>query len=488
MPFFKQFLVIIFFVFFVWSHVFSQPTKESALRKKYSPAQLKQDADLIKNIVLSMHPVIGIYNSRDYYTNLFDSYIGSLNDSLDEKQFRIRTKIVLDQLHCGHTESLLSRAYYKEAAKQTYNFSPYFFIPIKNKVYMLAALNKKKDTLIKKGVEIISINGVSTDSIIRYSKRFISSDGFNQTGKEHYLQLGFNSFYPSLFGRPDTFTVDYLVGTTLKRTKYKAIKLKTIPPLPLAIKTDSSFTHYHLAKMKFGYLDEENVTMHLKLDAFSRKRSKMAYRKIFRELKKNKTENLIIDLRNNGGGSLENCYNLLSYLLDTAQTQTLRTSIRSYPYKKYTALPVIYKLMRFGLGTISKKKTINDTDNFVYTIKPKKKYHYNNKIYVLINGGSFSASCLVAAYLKANNKAVFVGEETAGAIEGCNAGITPYYTLPNTKAKIRMPAFRIVHDVSPNITGHGIVPDHKIEYGISDILSRRDLEIIKVKELIKTSK
>jgi C-terminal processing protease CtpA/Prc len=240
--------------------------------------------------------------------------------------------------------------------------------------------------------------------------------------------------------------------------------------------------------MKFGFLDDENVTMHLKLYAFSRKRSKAAYRKIFRKLKKNKTENLILDLRNNGGGSLENCYNLLSYLLDTSQTQTLRTSIRSYPYKQFTSLPVIFKLMRFGLGTISKKKIINDTDNFVYTIKPRKKNHYNNKIFVLINGGSFSASCLVAAYLKTNKKAVFIGEETAGAMEGCNAGITPYYTLPNTKAKIRMPAFRVVHDVCPTITGHGILPDYKIEYSIMDILNRKDLEIIKAKELIRLTK
>jgi hypothetical protein len=488
MPFLKQFSSIIFIVFFVCSQVFSQQVKESALLKKYSPAQLKQDAELIKNIVMSMHPVIGVYNSRDFYLNLFDTYIGSLKDSLNEKQFRIKTKIILDELHCGHTEALLSRAYYKEAAKQTYNFSPYFFIPIKNKVYMLAALNKKKDTLLKKGVEIISINGISTDSILRYSKRFISSDGFNQTGKEHYLQLGFNAFYPSLFGRPDTFTVDYLSGNTLKRVKYRSIKLKTIPPLPLEIKTDSSFKHYHLANMQFGYLDEDNVTMHLKLRSFSRKRSKMAYRKIFRKLKKNKTENLILDLRNNGGGSIENCYNLLSYLLDTAQTQTLRTSIRSYPYKQYTSLPVIFKLMRFGLGTISKKKIINDTDNFVYTIKPRKKNHYNNKIFVVINGGSFSASCLVAAYLKTNKKAVFIGEETAGAMEGCNAGITPYYTLPNTKAKIRMPAFRVVHDVCPKITGHGILPDHEIEYSIMDVLNRKDLEIIKAKELIRLTK
>lgn len=467
---------------------FSQRNKESVLKKKYSPVQLQQDAELMKNVFLAMHPVIGIYNTRIHYNNLFDKFISELTDSLTEKQFRIKIKIIIDELHCGHTEALLSNQYYKEASKQKYNYSPYFFLPIKDKVYLIAALNKKKDTLIKKGAEIISINGVGVDSMLRYCKRFISTDGFNQTGKEHYVQLGFNSFYPSLFGRPDTFTVDYLSGKNVKRVKYPAINVKTIPQLPLAIRIDSSCKHYKRAKIHYNYLDDKNKTVYLKLDAFSRKRTNKAYRKIFREVKNNQTENLVLDLRNNGGGSLENSYKLLSYLLDTTQTQTLRTAIKTYPYKKYTSKPILFKLMRFGFGLISKKNTVNDTDNFVYTIKPKKKHHYNGKIYVLINGGSFSASCLVAAYLKANNKAVFIGEETSGAIEGCNAGITPFYNLPNTKIKIRVPAFRVANDVIPNITGHGIMPDYEIKYSILDILSRKDLEILKAKELIRKTK
>jgi len=299
------------------------------------------------------------------------------------------------------------------------------------------------------------------------------------------MQLGFYAYYHSVFGRPDTFTVKYLSGKTVTTLKYPAVKLKTIPPIPVGVKLDSTYSRYRHAKMRFNYLDTANRTFHLKIEAFSRKRTNKAYRRIFRKLKKNNTENLIIDLRNNGGGSLENSYNLLSYLIDTAQTQTLKTAIRSYPYKKYTHGNVFFKLMRWGFSIISKKKTINDTDNFIYTIKPRKTNHYNNRIFVLINGGSFSASCLVAAYLKMNKRAIFVGEETAGAMEGCNAGITPYYTLPNTRSKIRMPAFRIVHDVCPKITGHGILPDHYVNYTIKDILSRKDLELIKVKELIK---
>lgn len=484
MPFFKEVSLIIFSVFFLTACL-SQKEKESPLLKKYSATQLKADAEVLRNVTLAMHPAIGIYKTRPYYDELFNDFIIGLNDSLTEKQFRIRTKLLIDNIHCGHTEAMLSKAYYKAAAKLSYNFSPYFFVPIKEKVFVLAGINKKKDTLLKKGVEIVEINGIAVDSMLRYCKSMISTDGFNTTGKQHYVQLGFNAYYLSLFGRPDTFTVKYLSGKNIKTVKYPAVKLKTIPPVPIGVKVDSTYSRYRLAKLHFNYLDKDNKTFHLKINAFSRKRTNKAYRRIFRRLKNNKTENLIIDLRNNGGGSLENSYNLLSYLIDTAQTQTLRTGIRSYPYKQYTHGQVFFKLMRFGFSLISKKKTINDTDNFIYTIKPRKKNHFNGKIYVLINGGSFSASCLVAAYLKVNKRSVFVGEETAGAMEGCNAGITPYYTLPNTKAKIRMPAFRIVHDVFPKITGHGIMPDYQVDYSIKDILGKKDLEMLKVQELIK---
>src|SRR5205085_3327177 len=126
---------------------------------------------------------------------------------------------------------------------------------------------------------------------------------------------------------------------------------------------------------------------------------------------------------------------------------------------------------------------VHDTDYFIYTIRPRRRNHYSGKLMVLINGGSFSASSLVASYLKDRNRALFIGEETGGAQEGCNAGITPYYKLPNTKIRIRMPAFRIIHDVCPKITGRGVMPDYMTDYSLDNILTRKDLDLKKAKEL-----
>ena len=483
----KMFCRTFFFVFLLFTFMFFSCTtkKQSLLIKKYPPSDLKSDAELFKNVVLAMHPVIDIYKPRTYYETLFSEFVLSLKDSLTEKQFRLKLKEVVDELHCGHSEVIPSHAYYKEVKKLKLNYSPLVFLPLKNRVYVTANLNKKQDSTIKKGVELTKINGIPVDSALRQCWRYVSSDGYNTTAKEHYIRLAFNTYFPALFGRPDTFSIEYKDGKMLNTKRYKAIQLKNLPPMPLGPKDDSLFTKYKRARMKYRFLDNERKTMLLALEKFSHRKAGKAYRKLFRKLKNNKSQNLIIDLRGNGGGSLGNTYRLLSYLVNEPLAQTLKTGIKKYPYKKHTSGQMWFRFTKYVYNIIGRRKVMNDTDNFIYTIKPRKRNHFNGKIYVMINGGSFSASCLVSAYLKYNSRAVFIGEETGGAIEGCNAGITPYYRLPATGLRVRVPAFRIVHNVNPTITGHGIQPDYEINYSIWDILNRKDLELDKVKQLIK---
>lgn len=456
------------------------------LTKKYPPSLLQQDARIMKSVVLAMHPVIGVYQDRNRIVRLFDDLIAQLTDSLTEKQFRIRLKLLTDELRCGHTEVILSKAYLKAFRHLKVNFSPYYFLPVNNKLYVLAALNKKKDTLLKQGMEIKRLNGISMDTGFALIRKMISTDGYINSGKDLFLQRGFNAYHLSLFGRPDTMSVEYVKpDSSLSTLKFKAFLAEDIPSFPLQRKEDSLYKRYRRAAISYRYLDTLSGTMHLRIHSFSPWRYKKAYRRIFKELGKNKTKHLVIDLRNNGGGSLTNSYTLLRYLLNKQATQTLKTGIRRYPYKEYTRGRFSFRMTRAGLAYIGKHRRTNDTDYYTYTIKPKTKHHYDGEVLVLINGGSFSASCLVSAYLKYQERAKFIGQETGGAYEGCNAGTTPFYTLPNTKIRIRVPAFRVTHDPIQQLTGRGILPDYPVVYQFNDFVKRKDLELLKAKELWK---
>ncbi len=458
--------------------------KGYSITKKYAPAALKQDATIIKDAILKMHPAIGLYRPKVYYENLFEKFISSLTDSLTEKQFRIRIKTIFDELHCGHTEVTYSKAFNKAIKPMKLNFLPYYLVAIDNKLYSVMAVNPKKDSAIKQGSEILKINNVPTDSILNYSRRMISADGFVTTSKNLFITTGVNYFYPSLFGRPDSFLIETKKADVIKTQNLKACNLKTLPILPVGLKEDSLLRKHKRANISEGYIGNDKKVFVLKVKSFKSSRYKKVYRKAFRSLRKNKTEHLVIDLRNNGGGNLENSYRLIKYLLDSEQTVTLKSHVKNYPEKKYTRGNLAFKITKFVLRTTGEKKVNGDSTWFTEKVTPYKKKHYNGKVYVLINGGTFSASCVVASYLKESKRAIIIGSESGGTNEGCNAGITPYYTLPNTKLKVRVPAFRIIHNINPTLTGHGILPDYQIKYSFEDILKRRDLEMKFVNELI----
>lgn len=483
MPGFQSRLHFLFIALFFLVHLPAQK-KPDVLTRKYAPEAIKADLGLLKQVVLAMHPAVGIYHDKTYYETYFEKAILAIQDSMSEKSFRIYCKRLVEELHCGHSEVMGSKAYNKAISKAKVNYSPYVFLPVQDKLYVIANLNKKQDSLIPKGVEVSSLNHIPSDSLMRYCRRFISTDGYNQTSKYHYVQLGFNNLYPSLFGRPDTLLIEYKEGKTIKEHRYSAFKVKNIPPIPLKKSEDSLFRSHKKAGIRYREVESEKHLFVLKLDKFSNTSYKKVYRRVFKKLEREKRQHLVLDLRNNGGGSLANAYKLLSYFLDSAYTQTLYTRVKNYPEKKHTRGNLTFKFTRCIFSVIGKKTSRQDTDYFAYTLKIAKKHHYTGKLYVLMNGGSFSASCLVGAYLKGRHNTVFLGEESGGAAEGCNAGITPYYTLPNTGVRLRVPAFRVMHDINPKLTGHGIFPDYPIVYSFKDLITRKDLELQKVVDLI----
>jgi C-terminal processing protease CtpA/Prc len=113
---------------------------------------------------------------------------------------------------------------------------------------------------------------------------------------------------------------------------------------------------------------------------------------------------------------------------------------------------------------------------------------FKGKIYVIINGGSFSASSLISSNLKSSKRVTFVGEETGGAFNGTVAGFMPVVKLPNSDLQIRIGLMVMAPHHKTEIEGRGIFPDKEINTTLEDRLTGNDPELSWILKDIKTNK
>ena len=209
----------------------------------------------------------------------------------------------------------------------------------------------------------------------------------------------------------------------------------------------------------------------MKIRSFTKGKYEDFYEESFAKIDSANCKNLVIDLRSNLGGRLSEIDELYSYLtnkdyvfIDKAK-MTKRMSFL-YPFfhskswiGKTGAILLSPLLTTYQLFKV-KKVNGNPYFKFKYSkLREPKPNPYTGKIYVLINGESFSASSILSTHLKATKRATFVGEETGGAYNGTIAGYFSILELPHSKIKMRLGLMKInaPHTVQPD--GYGIRPD-----------------------------
>ena len=110
---------------------------------------------------------------------------------------------------------------------------------------------------------------------------------------------------------------------------------------------------------------------------------------------------------------------------------------------------------------------------------------YNGNLYVIINGGSYSASSLISTNLQANKRAFFVGEETGGDFNGTVAGLMPKFKLPNSKLTMSVGTVYLSPLEIRQEIGRGIFPNKEIKQTLKSKIKNQDVELIWILNDIK---
>jgi len=463
---------------------------------KIPAPRLKEDAVLLKKILEANHPSLYWYTPKDSIDWYFNNTINSIQDSLTELQFRNKIAKFVAQIHCGHTAVRSSKEYAEYFSKHKL---PQFPLAVKAWADSLVVVGNaiRTDSVFKRGVIITSINGMPNRAILDSMFQYISMDGYSDNFKYQLVSIYFPLFYNITFGLKDSNVITYTDTAGVERTgvikNFEPVKdtskNRIVSNIPFPKPTRKQLKAIRRRNGNNLTFDTTN-TAYLHVVTFSEAGLRRFFRESFQTIQDRHAENLVIDLRENGGGNIGATANLTRYIVQHPfhMADTVSAISRSFKYGKYIHPVWIYKMLMF----FSSKKQKDGRYHFGYlehhTYQPVSSLHFNGNVYIVQGGFTFSAASMFVSHLKGQPNVTVVGEETGGGNYGNSSVHLPSVILPNSHIEVILPIYRIVNDASRQKNGQGIMPDVFIAPSAAAIKKGIDIKMQKVKELIDVRK
>ncbi|MFD1163027.1 S41 family peptidase [Hwangdonia seohaensis] len=527
----KKFFLI-FSVLLVVTSCSSVKTYNEQIKALHTVEDLQNDVDKLYNQLKKHHPKLYQYTSKSVLDFKFDSLKTTIKQPMTSREFYkilapVVTNVRQGHVSVGSANKRFTRKERKLLKKKKFEFYDLDFEYLNHKLYVKNTRGKDS-TLV--GNEVVKIENDSASNLVDIYKTQFASDGYNTTLHNRFVGKNFKTFYYRNKGFVDSLKVtfkneDSTFVKTFKRLKKEDKKkdaesdsTKTVKPKKLtkaekkanriARKKKRKFNkkHGYIASRKqytrnFDFIGKDSTIALMKIRGFGNGPFKEFYEENFAKLDSAKTKYFILDLRDNGGGRIAEIDKLYSYLTDENYQFITESEVNSrIPFMKFvmsntssTGLKIVGGLLSPIIVTHNLLKTKKKDGKLYYRfnkfskIKAPNPLHFKGTVYVLINGNSFSASSLLSTHLKANKRAVFVGEETGGAYNGTVAGIYKLYQLPTSKLKVRMGLMQIEAPQKQHPDGYGVKPDVEITPTIEDRKMNIDTELEWVLKVIENN-
>ncbi|MCB1023827.1 MAG: hypothetical protein KDB79_05535 [Acidobacteria bacterium] len=469
-------------------------------------AELKADFEVLKAALKELHPGLYRYNTAQEMEKKFDLFETKLTKPLNEGEFFKFTAQLLSEIDCYHTylNPYNQKKEVRERLFDRQNYFPFYFQIIDGK--MIVTENASTKTLAR-GSEITRINGIPTAKIIKDLLTVTSSDGKNNlsnrlkaieinrsSGPEYAL---FDLYFPLFFSTEDNvFTVEAIKSKTKEKTKFQVLAM-TKDERTREMETRYGKTPGYDDGWKFEIRDKN--TGYLKLSNFAVWKLSFDYKNFlansFRAMRAANTKNLIIDIRENGGGDDGVYRELFRYL--SKKDLPCKFPVRSY-IKTPKADPEILKyaetyekeilqMLTAGVPETLYKPAGNGLFEYLgdraecEPLKPKEN-NFRGKTYLLVNSANASAAFTFARYAQEYELAALVGQETGGNKKGFTGGSYLFVYLPNSRFEFDLPLIA-GFSIAPQ-KDEGVFPDVYVKRKAEDIGNDFDRELNTAETLI----
>ncbi|MCW3160130.1 S41 family peptidase [Chryseobacterium oryctis] len=446
-----------------------------------------KDFDIFVEIIQKQHPNPYRFHSKEEFTKKVDSLRKVIEKNPTYINFHLNTpaKILGD----GHLSITTDSNYYGDFLQSI------LFFPIATYIHNgHAFVNGNNRYNIEIGSQILEINNLNINDIIK--KAPLSSDGnIKVENIDLSLYISFicknnsNTYtikYKNLNGEEKTITTDGINYSQFYYENEHAV-------LPIDLITQSQGI--------YGYKINEN-TYYLSIKSFGYDESVFyeTLKKNFQIIKDLKLKNLILDIRDNSGGIINNIPLLYSFISKEKQfTNSYRyaTKVININYKDYL---IEAQTNRFysdqdiiDENNFMRQRFDKDTEGDYYSgnnrlddtyIKnyPRDGLFFDGNVALIINNKTFSAATYFASLFKKEKRGFILGKETGSCSNFTTAAWFIYYRLPNTKSVISIPRSEVFfnENTKENITNcTGVIPDYTIDtnYFLKALKAQKDPEV-----------
>lgn len=317
--------------------------------------------------------------------------------------------------------------------------------------------------------QILEINKIPVDTLFEQNSKLYNTS--LRHGKTMLFENNFGHTLSTYHGLKHPWTVTFEYNNQVKTAIVEGITCKEY-----FSKQESYDYQYRAYSIDIDGMD---VPV-LKIPSYSYGNDKDYHSFIDEFFEKNKeSEFLVIDIRQNSGGSGYWGYYLLDYLADAPYMVT-----KSFDFKVSEHFLSSKYTDKAGdkLSDAKKGEYLRVQSNLMWTPHTNEN-KFQGKVFLLISKKTFSAGAVTAAIFKFNRMGIIIGQETSGREKLCSDPIT--IELPHTKLKASIPL--AIYTLPGDNPDRGVIPDIRINYSIEDYENGIDKELQKVKELIAES-